>query len=37
MLVALHVYAEIALRRGGIIAHFAPVRLVATSVGFTAR
>lgn len=34
MLVTLHMYAEIAFRRGGIIAHFTPVWLVATGIGF---
>ena len=36
MFVALHVNAEITLRRGGVVAHFASVRLVAAGVRLAA-
>lgn len=34
--IRLHVYAEVAFRRGSIVTHLAAVGLVATGVGFTA-
>lgn len=37
MLVALHVNTEVTLRRGGIVAHLAPVGLVPAGVGLAAR